>query len=411
MLNSKNEFGANNLAEIELRYGNKIGGAKRKRDEEAATPDEPEAATPDTPTPQTVSSQPTTGTPEPVQGQGTGSPRSSNQDSPPKLPTPPIPRYIPGEVLSVAWEANDSRQEFPQQLGQELPQKGNGNVDREAEEETITSQGGRDPQEGPEAKRRRTKIPTNLAVLKVADLRKLSASIHLPLKATDTKASIIVKIQKQESQKKRLSAFLGGTKIVPARGTNTPAGETTPHATAPETPGKRRREDEDRTEDPIATPSKRRAVEEEWPQTRSRKTKEIECRTAPETPEDTHEDEPAANRDPDSSPNQLRAQGRATEEARLPEGLIQFQPALSPTTAGATHTEGSHMPINKETTPLKKFESPGKGTAAPHPFKTPPTHQNPQVSSSMEGSTTEGNTSASNNPLMGVQRTTASFDN
>ena len=40
LLNSKNEFGANNLPELELRYGNKIvigdGGTKRKREEEEA---------------------------------------------------------------------------------------------------------------------------------------------------------------------------------------------------------------------------------------------------------------------------------------------------------------------------------------------------------------------------------------
>ena len=86
--------------------------------------------------------------------------------------------------------------------------------------------------EGPAAKRRR-KLPTNLAVLNVAELRKVSASICLPLTSKDNKASIIVKIQKQESMKKKMKEFL---------------------VTPPGTPGKRRRSSED--DDKVGTPSR-----------------------------------------------------------------------------------------------------------------------------------------------------------
>ena len=45
ILNSKNEFSANNIAELEVRYGNKVAGVKRKRREDE---DVPETATPTT---------------------------------------------------------------------------------------------------------------------------------------------------------------------------------------------------------------------------------------------------------------------------------------------------------------------------------------------------------------------------
>ena len=81
------------------------------------------------------------------------------------------------------------------------------------------------------AKRRRvSKLPTNLASLNLAQLRKVSSSIKLPLTAKDNKASIIVKIQTQERMKKKMKEFC-----------STPKGK----ATVPAPPGKRRREAED----------------------------------------------------------------------------------------------------------------------------------------------------------------------
>ena len=89
--------------------------------------------------------------------------------------------------------------------------------------------------------KRRRLLPTNLAALKVTELRKISAAIHLPLTAKDTKASIIVKIQKQESMKKKMREFCRQ--------------DSNGIKSAPGTPGKRSREKDDRIE--METPTKK----------------------------------------------------------------------------------------------------------------------------------------------------------
>ena len=66
LLNSKNEFGANNLPELELRYGTRVGngGLKRKRREEEKE-EEQEQATEEPPPPSTSPPQPPTTTTSP----------------------------------------------------------------------------------------------------------------------------------------------------------------------------------------------------------------------------------------------------------------------------------------------------------------------------------------------------------
>ena len=221
LFNSKQEFGSNNLAEIELKYGNKWvnsqgGSRKRKRRDE----DEDEGSTnplePDTLIEEEIKSGDTPESPgespHQVECQIMISVQPPTPPRPPHPPPPP-PRSTPSEVFSSNLGDQQLRQELPHQLGQELPHKGIPAL------EVVT--GGED--EVPKQQQVQNKVDvvvksnldvvvkSNLASLDVPALKGICASRNIKLKSNDRKSTIIVKIQQHESMKKKMRSFCQST--------------------------------------------------------------------------------------------------------------------------------------------------------------------------------------------------------
>ena len=256
------------------------------------------------------------------------------------------------------------RQELPQQLGHVLPQPTPGKEEVVSEDERDQRQPSEDnnPIEGPPSKKQRT--TNNISSLTVAELRKLCTTMKVPLSSKENKASIIVKIHKQESLKRRMREFV----MSPARGKE-----------PPNTPGKRKREEaetrenEDSQDQPRSIRKKHREKEEKPVELAKRDeppggTKEHPGTPSPDT---THllDHDQIRPPTPPTSPESSKATKTTPNKV---QNLIQFF-SNTKTSLGASRTSNTtsnkqgtlvDSPLTKNT-PISKVEDAGGGLKHP----------------------------------------------
>ena len=209
LLNSKMEFGANNLAEITLKYGTKIGtgGSKRKREdeddrEETNPPPRDENPPPENQVPPVPREE---GEPA-LAGATPTAPAPPNEEPPQSL----LPGSIVGEDFSSNPQGPQLRHVLPQQLGQELPHNLGKTLERETavnHDEGATAREFRPEEEACEGEKTPTTLQNNLSSLNKDELKAICAARNVKIKSTDTKAKIIVQIQVHASLKKRMKNF------------------------------------------------------------------------------------------------------------------------------------------------------------------------------------------------------------